>query len=257
MEDLDRVTSSREWERHQLADLAALGLDWDGPVLRQSDRFEAHDAAIAQLTDAGLTYPCWCTRREIAEAAAAPHGIVGRYPGTCRDLTSTQRARRAVAGRSPALRLRSNHETVGFHDDIVGNVEGSVDDVVLRRNDGIPAYQLAVVVDDAAQGVDRVVRGDDLVDSTCSQIHLLRLLGHAVPTYAHVPLALGPDGQRLAKRHGAVTLADLGDDGISIRARLAASLGLCAPGERPSLIALVERFSVSDIGRQPWVVTAE
>lgn len=258
MEDLDRVTSSREWERRQLDDLAAIGVDWDGEVVRQSDRFELHGAAIDELTAAGLTYPCFCTRREIAEAAAAPHGEVGRYPGTCRDLDSTARARRAAEGRPPALRLRSDGEAVRFVDLVAGPTEGRVDDVVLRRNDGVPAYQLAVVVDDAAQGVDQVVRGDDLLPSTPSQIHLLRLLGHPVPTYAHVPLVVGPDGERLAKRHGAITLEQLGGDGGVVAAELARSLGLECPGGppgrlwRPAAAELVERFSVGLIPRTPW-----
>ncbi len=242
MEDLDRVTSSPVHERGQLADLAALGLDWDGEVVRQSDRFGLHHEAIAALTAAGLTYPCFCTRREVLEAASAPHGVPGRYPGTCRNLGAATRAERAAAGRPAALRLRTDAETVRFHDEVLGDVEGPVDDIVIRRNDGVPAYHLAVVVDDNDQGVDRVVRGDDLAATTPSQIHLLRLLGKPVPAYAHVPLVLGDDGERLAKRHGAVTLAQLGGDAGSVRAALAVSLGLAAPDERPTAAELLERF---------------
>lgn len=255
MEDLDRVTSSREWERRQLADLAAIGIDWDGEVIRQSDRFDLHRGVIDRLTDAGLTYPCFCTRREIAEAASAPHGEVGRYPGTCRNLSDRERAERSASGRPPALRLKAEGETVVFEDLVVGRVEGRVDDVVLRRNDGVPAYNLGVVVDDAAQGIDQVVRGDDLIPSTPSQIHLCRVLGHDEPAYAHVPLVVGPDGERLAKRHGAVTLSDLGVDGDALRGELAVSLGLAVPGERPSPTELVERFDSASIHRRPWRYT--
>jgi glutamyl-tRNA synthetase len=132
------------------------------------------------------------------------------------------------------------------------------DDIVLRRNDGVPAYHVAVVVDDDDQGVEEVVRGDDLLDATPSQAHLLDLLGRPRPTWAHVPLALGPDGERLAKRHGAVTLADLEAGGIGpmqVRSRLAASVGLAEPGEPVTMAQLVQRFDPSTLPLDPWVVT--
>lgn len=246
MEDLDRVTSSPEHEQSQLRDLAAIGLDWDGPVLRQSERFDLHRAALATLESQGLTYRCWCSRREIAAAAQAPHGEVAHYPGTCRD--------RADHPEGPfAIRLRADHTPVVVRDQIAGRYAGCPDDVVLMRRDGIPAYQLAVVIDDADQGVDQVVRADDLLPSTPSQLHLQALLGLPTPTYAHVPLVLGPDRTRLAKRHGAVTLGDLGWSGVEARAHLAVSLGLAAPGERPSLDDLLERFDPACLSREPWV----
>jgi len=228
MEDLDRVTSSIGHEQSQLADLAAVDVDHDGPVVRQSERFDLHLDALARLTDAGLTYECYCTRREIREATSAPHGPApeGRYPGTCRDLTDGQRAVRAAA-RPPAIRLRSGHEVVTFTDAVAGMVTGIADDAVLRRNDGVPAYQLAVVVDDDDQGIDEVVRGDDLLGSTPTQILIGRLLGLATPRYAHVPLVVTTEGERLAKRHGAVTLRELASRGIdaaTVRDRLLASL---------------------------------
>ena len=267
MEDLDRVTSSRDHERAQLADLAAIGLDHDGEVLRQSDRFALYDAAIDRLTAAGLTYPCFCTRREIQEAASAPHPDPARpdgaYPGTCRGLSPAERARRteeiARAGRQPALRLdASSVGPITVHDRLVGDHTGSVDDVVLRRNDGVPAYNLAVVVDDALQGVTEVVRGDDLLSSTPRQVHLQRLLGVPEPSYLHVPLVLGADGTRLAKRHGAVTLADLADRGVGpadVVSALAVSLGLAERGERVIVDDLVDRFDVARLPRSPWVFT--
>jgi glutamyl-tRNA synthetase len=259
MEDLDRVTSSIEHERDQLHDLAALGLDWDGPVVRQSDRFDLHHEAIARLESDGLIYPCYCSRREIREAASAPHGPLpeGAYPGTCRDLDAAGRAARAQGGRQPALRIRADAEVVAFDDRLHGRVEGVVDDVVVRRNDGTPAYNLAVVVDDADQGIGEVVRADDLLDSTPRQIHIARLLGLPAPAYAHVPLVLAPDGNRLAKRHGAVTLADraaLGESPAAVRSALAASLGLAEPGEPVTMAQLLDRFEPDRLPRRPWVL---
>lgn len=251
MEDLDRVTSSPEHEQRQLDDLTAIGLDWDGPVVRQSERFDRYRAAIDVLRERGHVYPCYCTRREIRaeieSAAQAPHVHLpdGAYPGTCRDLSDRERAEREAAGRSPAWRLRTSGETIELVDRIAGPYAGAVDDVVLARADGVPAYNLAVVVDDAAQGITQVVRGDDLLSSTPRQILLQRLLGLPTPAYLHVPLVLGDDGQRLAKRHGAVTLSALRAEGWSadeVVAVLARSLGLVAPGERPDAAALVARF---------------
>jgi glutamyl-tRNA synthetase len=260
MEDLDLRTSSPVHEESQLADLAALGLDWDGAVIHQSGRFDRYRAAIGQLEQSGLTYPCYCTRREIREAAAAPHGLApdGAYPGTCRRLSTRERRAHEAAGRRAAIRLDAGAAAVTFTDRIHGIVTGPVDDVVLCRNDGVPAYNLAVVVDDAAQGIGDVVRADDLLLSTPRQIHLGRLLGLPIPSYAHIPLVLGPDGDRLAKRHGAVTLADLaarGCDVRHVRARLAASLGLAAPDEVPSLSTLLSRFDVARLPRQAWQIT--
>ena len=260
MEDLDRVTSSIANEQSQLADLAALGVTWDGAVVRQSERFARYDDAIAVLTAAGLTYECFCSRREIREAVSAPHGTAAAYPGTCRDLSARDRATRRAAGRSPALRLMAGDLTVGIVDLVAGPFEARVDDVVLRRNDGVPAYNLAVVVDDAAQGVTEVVRGDDLLPATPTQVHLARLLGLSVPRHAHIPLVLAPDGARLAKRHGAVTIADLVARGVTpteILTRLAVSLGLAERGEAVSAETLVPRFDLTRLPRTPWRLEAD
>lgn len=248
IEDVDTGRSRERFVDAQLADLAALGLDWDGPVLRQSARGEQYAAALARLRADGRVYPCWCTRAEIREAAAAPHGPLpdGAYPGTCRALGAAQRADHERSGRPAALRVRADAPRVVVVDRLLGSVSSVVDDFVLRRTDGDWAYNLAVVVDDHAQGIGEVVRGADLLETTPRQAWLHGALGYgSPPSYAHVPLLLGPDGARLAKRHGAVTLADRAAQGQSaedVRAELAASVGLCAPGGSPSPAELVARF---------------
>jgi glutamyl-tRNA synthetase len=256
-EDLDRVQASPEHEAAQLRDLAAIGIDWDGEVVRQSGRFHHYDEAIDRLTAAGLVYECYCSRRDIRRdieaASSAPHGPPGSYPGTCRSLTAAQKEKQRSSGRPPALRLRTDGQTFTFEDRLVGITSGGVDDVVLRRNDGVPAYNLAVVVDDALQGVNEVVRGDDLLPSTPRQILLQRLLGLDTPSYLHVPLVFGADGERLAKSHGATTLRELGSSGVSVAAVvswIAVSLGLATRTEHVVLADLVARFDPAKVPRE-------
>ena len=248
IEDLDTGRVRRELEAQQLADLRAIGVDWDGEAVRQSEHQELYAQALERLDGAGRLYRCWCTRAEIREAASAAHGPLpeGAYPGTCRELTAAEVAEREAAGRPPAVRVRAGGARVTFTDRICGKTTGAVDDFVVRRNDGAYAYNLAVVVDDADQGIGEVVRGADLLDSTPRQLWLGERLGLPAPSHAHVPLMLGPDGARLAKRHGAVTLADrakLGEDADDVRAHLASTVGLAAPGEAVTAAQLVERFS--------------
>ena len=257
IEDLQPHPEADALAAAQVRDLLALGLDWDGPVLRQSDRRARHDEVLAELEGRGLTYPCYCSRREVREAAEAPHGAPpGAYPGTCRDLSAARRRALEAEGRRAALRLRGPAEVVTATDRLHGEVSAIVDDLVLRRADGVPAYNLAVVVDDADQGVEEVVRGDDLLLSTPRQAHLADLLGLPHPTWAHVPLVLGPDGERLAKRHGAVALADLAAEGITaadVRSRLAQGLGLAEPGEPVRPADLLARFDPAALPLEPWV----
>jgi len=263
MEDLDRIQSSLDIEVAQLHDLARLGIDWDGPVVRQSERFDRYEAAIDQLTRSDLVYDCFCSRREIREevaaASQAPHGPPGSYPGTCRRLTDDERAERRRGGRRPALRLRTDGQRIQFDDRVHGTVSGVVDDVVLRRNDGVPAYNLAVVVDDASQGVNEVVRGDDLLSSTPRQIHLQELLGYTRPTYVHVPLVVDDDGERVAKRREApLTLIDLAAGGVGpgdVVAWIASSLGHAA---RPGITLrdLVSGFEPEGIPTDPCALPA-
>jgi glutamyl-tRNA synthetase len=243
IEDLDAGRVREEFVGEQLSDLASLGLDWDGDVVRQSARGALYDEALSRLD----TYECFCTRAEIREAASAAHGPVGAYPGTCRDLTAAQRdALRAE--RAPALRVRADGAVVGFEDRVAGHFEGFADDFVVRRNDGAYAYNLAVVVDDGAQGVEEVVRGADLLDSTPRQIWLGRALGLPELTYAHVPLVLGPDGRRLAKRDGDVTLREV-SPGDAV-AWIASSLGL--PPARTAA-ELLPAFDAAALPREPTV----
>lgn len=247
VEDLDRDRSRPEFERTQLEDLAAIGLQWDPPVVRQSERDPIYRTALARLTESGLTFECFCTRREIAEAVSAPHTPPGTYPGTCRDLSDSERAVRR-AERAPAIRLRADTRTWTVQDALHGRITGHVDDLVLRRGDGAHAYNLAVVVDDGAQGVDQVVRGDDLLDAAPAQAYLARALGLSEPTYAHVPLALNADGRRLAKRDGAVTLRDLSVE--AVWEMIGASLGVVARSPE-ALLAELDPF---EIPREPWIV---
>jgi glutamyl-tRNA synthetase len=248
IEDLDDRTHPEIADR-QLADLAALGLDWDGPVSRQTLHPQRYDDVVADLSGRGLLYECYCTRRDIASAPRAPHAPEGAYPGTCRDLTDAARARRrAETGRPPALRLRTDTTTFTVHDVLHGDYTGVVDDFVVRRGDGVAAYNLAVVVDDAFSGIDQVVRGDDLLASSPRQAYLARLLGHPRPGYAHVPLVLNADGKRLAKRDGAVTLAEIGMP-AALR-QIAVSLGYGAVDAASDLLAA---FDPGRLPREPWV----
>ncbi len=274
LEDLDAPRVRPGLEARLLDELRWLGLDWEeGPDVggphgpyRQSQRGPAYAAALGRLRQAGLAYPCFCSRAEIARASQAPHGPADdgpRYPGTCRELSDAERAARARA-RAPAWRFRVPPGPVAFDDLVHGpqqvDVASQAGDFVVARADGIAAYQLAVVVDDTAMRVTDVVRGDDLLPSTARQVLLYRALGEAPPRFAHVPLVVGRDGERLAKRHGALSIAELrarGDDPRAVAGRLAHLSGLAPGGARVAPRDLVSGFSLERVPRAPAVLDAE
>ena len=238
-------------------DLRWLGLDWDGAPLRQSTRHEAYADALDRLRDDDLVYPCVCTRREILEAASAPHGDAGeaRYPGTC--LASPTRAARAAPGEA-AWRLRTRPGTVRWRDRVAGprsvDVHATTGDFVVCRKDGTASYQLATVVDDAEQGVTEVVRGDDLLTSAARQRMLQGALGLEAPTQAHVPLVLDHGGARLAKRDAALSLAELRRGGMDPRriCRWAArSAGFTETDHPQPANFWVERAMIPNMAREP------
>jgi glutamyl-tRNA synthetase len=247
IEDLDPTRSRAEHVAGQLEDLRALGLEWDRELPRQSERGGAYEAALARLREQDLLYECFCTRAEIRQASSAPHGPLpeGFYPGTCRELSTDERRRRA-RGRPAALRVRAGGTEISLQDRFAGPYRGLIDDFVVRRNDGAFAYNLAVAVDDAEQGIGEVVRGRDLLETTPRQIWVQQQLGlGAIGSWAHVPLVLGGDGERLAKRHGAVTLperAAAGQGPGEVLALLGRSLELCEASERPEPGELLARF---------------
>jgi glutamyl-Q tRNA(Asp) synthetase len=236
IEDIDTTRCRPQFEAAIVADLAWLGLDWDGPVIRQSERGPVYAQALQQLVAMGVAYPCFCTRADIAVAASAPHGPEGAiYPGTCRHLTSAARARR-LDTQQPAWRLDgaaalARTGPLIWYDHWAGMQKVAVaDDFVIARRDIGTAYMLAVVVDDAAQGVTDVVRGVDLFAATHGQRLLQALLGLPTPRYHHHALLTGPDGKRLAKRDKSETLAALRSAGAMPADIIANSLLDAAPG---------------------------
>ena len=264
IEDLDTVRCPPRYARSLMTDLLWMGLDWDeGPLTGgphgpyfQSERTALYRAALETLTARGLVYPCFCTRAEL-RAASAPHRADGLsvYPGTCRRLCAREIAARAKL-RPPALRLRVPDETIAFTDRHMGeyreNLARECGDFLLRRSDGLFAYQLAVVVDDAAMGVTEVVRGADLLSSTPRQLLLYRLLGLRPPSFRHIPLLLSPDGRRLSKRDG-----DLGINALreryapeEILGKLARLAGFHPSGTPTTAAALVGEFDWESVPRE-------
>ncbi len=250
-----------------LRDLRWLGLDWDEGegVLVQSERARDYDEVADRLLRAGLAFPCVCTRREIEEAASAPHGPgTGAYPGTCDGRFASPAEAAQRGGRPAALRFRPPPGAVEFRDLLRGpqsfDVARETGPFPIRGAGGTTAYQLATVVDDAASGVDLVIRGDDLLPSTARQILLQRALGLRTPQYLHLPLVLGEDGRRLAKRHGDTRLGTLRDEGVSA-ARLVGFLawtaGLAARGEEIAARDLIPRYDAERLGSDPIVFRAD
>lgn len=263
VEDLDRPRVRAGATERMLRDLRWLGLDWDegpdvgGPYAPyiQSERQAIYDAYLQRLQVAGLVYPCYCSRADIARAASAPHGEEDegpRYPGTCRNLTDSERRQREASAphRHPSLRFRVDDErVVVFEDALLGrqeqHVQRAVGDFIVRRADGIYAYQFAVVVDDALMHITQVARGADLLSSTARQILLYQALGFPVPSFAHIPLVMDAEGNRLSKRQQSEGLEPLRAAGITpqeVVGQLAASCGLVPIGTSMSAQALAEQY---------------
>ncbi len=254
LEDIDTTRCRPEFTLAIAADLVWLGLAFDGPTLVQTSRRAAHDQALARLGELGVTYPCFCTRADIAAAASAPHGAAPAYPGTCRHLAATEAHARARS-EPHAIRLDIAAATrltgpLHWEEVGIGNTPANphpAGDVVLARKDIGVGYMLAAVVDDAHQQVTDIVRGRDLFDATPTQRLLQALLGYPAPRYHHHRLLLAPDGRRLAKRDKAETLQSLrqhGLDGPTLAARLAAlsphgpDIHVDVPASRPGDLRL-------------------
>ncbi len=262
-EDLDPDRSRSAYALQAQRDLEALGLFWDREESCQSRRFDFYKSQLRRLEDRGLVYPCFCSRAQL-HAASAPHASDGEplYAGTCRSLTPAQIAEKSRT-RSPALRLRVPEETIAFEDLHYGPqsqyLPTGCGDFILRRSDGVYAYQLAVVADDGDMGVTQVVRGRDLLSSTPRQILLYRLLGYPEPEFGHTPLLVSSDGRRLSKRDGDTSLAGILGRGYSPRdvvgalACLAGLLPEPAPAAPEELLPLFawEKLPREDIPLPP------
>ena len=262
VEDLDPRARDRATAEALMRDLEWLGLPWDEGPYYQSDRLDIYASAVERLSARGLTFPCFCTRAEL-HAATAPHLSDGTYvyQGTCRNLTPDQVERRR-AEKDPSTRLRvpdadDPGRIVEFDDLVFGHqtedLAHDCGDFVIRRGDGVFAYQLAVVVDDALMGVSQVVRGRDLLGSVARQMYLQDLLGYSTPVYAHVPLLVAADGRRLSKRDHDLNLSELRETGVGPRrivGTLAAAAGLVPEGTEALPGDLLDSFSWEGIARR-------
>jgi glutamyl-tRNA synthetase len=267
IEDLDGPRIKAGADRQLITDLEFLGLDWDEEPVYQSKRTEKYRAAIEMLLSRGLADPCVCSRREVESAASAPHGEDGSavYPGTCRGKYASVEQARHASGRDPAIRFRVPNEDLEFEDRFAGrramNME-RLGDFVIAKSDGTAAYQLAVVVDDLDQGITEVVRGDDLLESTYRQIVLYRALGAQgrVPKFTHLPLVIGEDSRRLAKRHGDTRISTYHDLGVGRPRILALLARWCGIEPSDSEILnpddLIDRFDLRRIPAAPVIFTA-
>lgn len=264
IEDIDSPRIKPGAAEEALAELRWLGLDWDGAPMVQTTRLAQYEAALEELQRGERVYPCTCTRSDIAAAASAPHaGDEVTYPGTCAHRRATDAAALAAEGKPFAWRFRVSDNPT-FTDLFAGKQHIDLTqvggDFVVWKNAGTPAYQLAVVVDDAAQGVTEVIRGDDLIPSTPRQLLLYSALGLTPPTFAHVPLVVGTDGRRLAKRHGDTRLSALRAAGVAPEALVGLLAWSCGWQDTPGPVSareLLPRFRLDAIPRVPFVLTGE
>jgi len=262
VEDIDGPRVKAGAAAAMLEELTWLGLEWEQPVIYQTDRAGLYRQALERLIEIGAAYPCTCSRKDASLAAGAPHADDGAtaYPGTCRGRYATFDAASA-AEKSAAWRARVDDSQIAFRDEFAGeqtfNLSQTCGDFVIFKGDGAAAYQLAVTVDDARCGVNAVVRGDDLLESAARQIHLRRLLGLGpTPRYWHLPLVVGPDGRRLAKRHGDTRLSHyrrLGATPQRLLGLLGHWSGAIESRREASMDELLERFDVSRMPRGPIV----
>ena len=261
IEDLDGPRIKPAAAQQAMDDLTWLGIDWDDGPVYQSQRRRMYAEAVAKLLADGLAYPCICTRKDVDAAAGAPHADDGAavYPGTCRGRFKTIEEAAAFAGRPPAIRFRVPDRIITWDDHVAGPQSidlSKLGDFVIAKADGTPAYQLSVVVDDAAADVTEIVRGDDLLDSTPRQILLyeaLRLTDR-IPRYFHVPLVIGTDGRRLAKRHGDSRLAEYRRRGVPASVILNLLAGWSGIGGSASSASdLIGRFDLAKLPRGPVV----
>lgn len=269
VDDLDGPRVKAGADAQAIADLRWLGLDWDEGPVYESARLHTYRAAVDSLLSNGLAYYCVCSRKEVESAASAPHAEDGAavYPGTCRGRYRSMKQARAASGREPAVRFAVPiDEVVTFDDAFAGrrvfDVARQLGDFVIAKADGTVAYQLAVVVDDAAAGVTDVVRGDDLLDSTPRQILLYRALGleDRIPRYCHLPLVVGPDGRRLAKRHGDTRISFYRERGVPARRvlrLLARWCGVDVEGDDITATDLLPRFQLESVPKAQIVFTAD
>ncbi|MDA0666325.1 MAG: tRNA glutamyl-Q(34) synthetase GluQRS [Planctomycetota bacterium] len=250
IEDLDGPRIRKGAEQECLQDLEWLGLDWDGPLVRQSERASHYDEALDRLLQQGQAYACTCSRKEVELAASAPHaGEEGPvYPGTCRNKNLPRETAEA------AFRFLVPAGEVTFQDGLCGScsveVTKDLGDFVIYKRDGEAAYQLAVVVDDVAMGVTEVLRGDDLLTSAARQLQVGEALGYTMPRYVHVPLVVGEDGRRLAKRHGDTSLRAFREQGVSaetILGWLAWSCGLQNDASPCRAAELIDDFHIAKL----------
>jgi len=262
IEDIDGPRVKAGAEQQAIQDLAWLGLDHDGDTFRQSDRLHCYREAVDSLVQSGRAYPCVCTRQEVEAAASAPQEDwldAPPYPGTCRDRFPSVAAAREQTGRDPAIRFRVEVDAVPFEDIFRGPQSGRIlGDFVIERRERGAAYQLAVVVDDAANGITEVLRGDDLLPSTPRQLLLYESLGLTPPRFAHVPLVVGEDGLRLAKRHGDSSLRHIRERGVSaeeVVGYLAYLCGFRPKGSRCLTTDLLEDFDLQSLRAGPVVGT--